>query len=1003
LPVDFLSSQERSSYGCFNGDPSPNDLARYFYFNETDLACINAKYSDHARLGFALQLATVRYLGTFLEDPLNVPAIVLLNVSRQLGIKNPDKIEIKDYNDGDLQRRHAREIREQYGYVENTDHRIGLRLTRWLYNLCWIGNERATILFERAKTWMLVHKVLLPRCGQLERYIAHLRERAEQHLWQTIARHITPEQKESLKNLLVVPEGARDSLLVTLRKGPVRRSSLSLKQALERINSIRKLGMNLSLPWQIPQGRIRKLARLAEVADIKSLVRLTQEERLVATLAAFIHCLEATAQDDAMELLDILLNGIFNKAVQLHKTTRLRTLKDMDQNAEILADFCLTLANDQGDIMKRLSDAFKVTSQEKLAEVARDVKATIRPPGDVYYQELNKQYRSVRIFLPMFLEHLHFDATPSGKILLEACLWIQKQLRSNTLKPKNDAPGEVVGKSWQKHVFIDDDRIDLHAYVFCVLEAMRKAIRRREIFAIPSWHYADPRAGLLTGPGWAAIRPIVCRTLSLSTTSEPTLSALSDELDWTYRTVVEHLPINSFVRFENIKEDRHKLVMSNLEAVKEPDSLIALREAVYSRLPRVDLPEILLEIDARTGFTGAFTHISESASRAAGMPVSLCAVLMAEACNIGLKPLVRRDIAALKRDRLSWVQQNYIRNETLTAANAMLVSAHNRLELPHIWGGGDVASADGMRFAVPVRTIHAGPNPKYFGRGLGLTWYNLLSDQLTGLNAITITGTMRDSLVLLAVVLGQETHLQPTTIMTDTGAYSDVVFGLFRLLGYHFSPRLADIGDARLWRIDPQANYGDFDKSGIHKINIPLIAQQWEDILRLVGSLKLGEVSPMGIMHTLRIADKPTKLARAIAEIGRIEKTLHLLTYIDDEDKRRHILTQLNRGEARHSLARVLFHGQRGEIRHPYREGQEDQLGAMGLVLNIIVLWNTIYMEEVLKQLQRERFPVLESDKAHLSPLVHDHTNMNGKFVFLLPDAIAKGKLRPLRNPDDDD
>jgi hypothetical protein len=118
----------------------------------------------------------------------------------------------------------------------------------------------------------------------------------------------------------------------------------------------------------------------------------------------------------------------------------------------------------------------------------------------------------------------------------------------------------------------------------------------------------------------------------------------------------------------------------------------------------------------------------------------------------------------------------------LTAANAKLVSTQNRIALAHVWGGGEVASADGMRFVVPIRTVHAGPNPKYFGQLKGVTWYNLLSDQFTGLNAIPTPGTLRDSLVLLAVVLEQQTELKPTQIMTDTGAYSDVVFGLFRLL-----------------------------------------------------------------------------------------------------------------------------------------------------------------------------------------------------------------------------
>ena len=312
------------------------------------------------------------------------------------------------------------------------------------------------------------------------------------------------------------------------------------------------------------------------------------------------------------------------------------------------------------------------------------------------------------------------------------------------------------------------------------------------------------------------------------------------------------------------------------------------------------------------------------------------------------------DVAALKRDRLSWVDQNYIRQETLTAANAMLVAKQSRIPLANAWGGGEVASADGMRLVVPVRTVHAGPNPIYFGIGRGLTWYNLLSNQFSGLNAIAVPGTLRDSLILLAVVLEQQTDLQPTQIMTDTGAYSDVVFGLFRLLGYRFCPRLADVGGTRFWRIDSKADYGLLNSISKHQLSLKKITPHWDDMLRLAGSLKLGRVPASGIMRTLQVGDRPTRLAQAIAEFGRIEKTLHTLMYIDDEAMRRNTLTQLNRGEGRHSVARAVFHGRRGELRQHYREGQEDQLGALGLVLNMIVLWNTIYMEAALNQLRRE-------------------------------------------------
>lgn len=199
-----------------------------------------------------------------------------------------------------------------------------------------------------------------------------------------------------------------------------------------------------------------------------------------------------------------------------------------------------------------------------------------------------------------------------------------------------------------------------------------------------------------------------------------------------------------------------------------------------------------------------------------------------------------------------------------------------------------------------------------------------------------------------------------------------------------------------------RAQYGQLDVISQHKLSLRRIATQWDDRLRLAGSLLLGRVPATGIMRTLQVRDNPTRRAQAIAEFGRIDKTLHLLTMMDNEDKRRSNLLQLNRGEGRHSLARVVFHGKRGELRQRYREGQEDQLGALGLVLNMIVLWNTIYLEAALNQLRKEGYPVKDEDVARLSPLIHDHIHMLGRYSFSMPAAVARGELRPLRDPEND-
>src|ERR1051325_7708739 len=144
----------------------------------------------------------------------------------------------------------------------------------------------------------------------------------------------------------------------------------------------------------------------------------------------------------------------------------------------------------------------------------------------------------------------------------------------------------------------------------------------------------------------------------------------------------------------------------------------------------------------RTDFSSKFTHVSERGSRMQDLPMSVCASLIAEACNTGPEPLIRNDVPALRRARLSWVNQNFIRNETLVEANACLVAAQNKIPLVHRWGGGEVASADGLRFVVPVRTLHAGPNPKYFGYEHDVTYYNLVSNHFTRLNADVMHGTL---------------------------------------------------------------------------------------------------------------------------------------------------------------------------------------------------------------------------------------------------------------------
>ena len=237
---------------------------------------------------------------------------------------------------------HITKIREHYGYSDMTEPLVGFRLTRWLYGLCWTGTERPSKLFERATAWLLAHKILLPGCSTLERFVVRLRSRVEIKVWRLMGRGIASEQRKRLEYLLTVPEGSRGSWLDKLRSGPTRVSGPAVRAGIDRLKSVRELGITLPAAARIPESRIAALARFANRAKVTLITRMPPARRL-ATLAAFVHSLEATAQDDVLEVLEILLHELFGDAEKADKKARLRTLKDLDGAAATLADVCRVL------------------------------------------------------------------------------------------------------------------------------------------------------------------------------------------------------------------------------------------------------------------------------------------------------------------------------------------------------------------------------------------------------------------------------------------------------------------------------------------------------------------------------------------------------------------------------------------------------------------------------------------------------------------------------------
>ncbi|HTF68726.1 MAG TPA: DUF4158 domain-containing protein, partial [Edaphobacter sp.] len=385
MPISFLTPAQRENYGRYAASPTQDQLSRFFHLSDDDLAEIRICRGEHNRLGFALQLSTVRFLGTFLDDPVSVPSVVVETLAHQLGISKFDTLPA--YGAGKQRWDHAARIQISFGYSDITEPRVGFRLTRWLYVLCWTGTERPSVLFDRALAWLLTHKILLPGCSTLERFVLRVRAWVENRVWHLLGRGIRSPQRKRLEALLTVPEGRRGSLLDQIRSGPTRVSGPAMNAAIDRLRTVRALGIVLPALQHIPESRLASLASFANRAKVSLITRMPPARRL-ATLAAFVYSLEATAQDDVLEVLEGLLGDLFGDAANADKKARLRTLKDLDEATATLVVACRWLIDPALADDRVRAKVFESVPKEALEEALERASALIRPPDDVFYKEL---------------------------------------------------------------------------------------------------------------------------------------------------------------------------------------------------------------------------------------------------------------------------------------------------------------------------------------------------------------------------------------------------------------------------------------------------------------------------------------------------------------------------------------------------------------------------------------------------------------------------------------
>ena len=591
-----------------------------------------------------------------------------------------------------------------------------------------------------------------------------------------------------------------------------------------------------------------------------------------------------------------------------------------------------------------------------------------------------EKYAYMRKFAPAFLEAFQFNASDAGDDLKDAIALLREQNQTGKRKLPDNPPMPFAAKHWSS-LIVQNGHPKRRVYETAVVSTLRDRLRAGDVWVDGSREYRRfdsylmPRdkaeatmikAGFETDPDtWLADRR----------------EKLATRLDQVDRALKRDA-------LQGVRIERGRLKITPHDAVTPP-AAVRLERAIDALMPRVRITELLWDVNAQTGFLDAFTDLRSGKHH--GELAAVLATILAGATNLGLERMAYAS-SRLSHAQLTWAQTWYLRPETFADALGRIVDAHHDLPFAQHWGTAEHSSSDGQFFAANRGSgmINAkyGPDP-------GLKIYSFLSGQYGSFYSSVIGATAGEAPFVLDGILGNPAGFDPLIHYTDTGGVSDHVFALFHLLGMSFAPRLRDFPDRRLASFGSPKMWPTLSTIMGKPINEDVIRQHWGDIMRLTASIRDRSLKPSAILRKLGAYRQQNRLYLALGEIGRIERTLFMLDWIENPNLRMECHAGLNKGEARHSLARAVFAHSQGRIHDRSDAAQQKRAMALNLVIAAITFWNTTYMEKAANHLAKTNALHDPALLPHTSPLGWDHIILSGDFDWH-SGATERKIARPL-------
>ncbi|WP_436949777.1 Tn3 family transposase [Staphylococcus shinii] len=975
---ELLTPDQRKEILSLN-NLSEFEFTSYYSLSDYDIEVVNRHRRDHNRLGFALQLCILRNPGCTLNSMLDIPDNLIAYVAKQIDV-NPDVFS--SYAKRDTTRReHLEEIRQVYGYrnLNNSDYRT-------------ISNDLLKSALENGNTMYLVRtaldllrkgKIILPVIPTIERMVWLARIRAKKRIFATLTRNLSKGQKYELEKLIDSTTNNNKTKLAWLREIPGHSSPDSFLKVIKRLQFIKNINITADTSLLHP-NRLLQLARIGARYEPHSFRRFKEDKRY-ALLVAHLITLSQDLTDHAIEIHDRQMMVLQAKGRKTQEEMQKQNGKSVNEKVVHYADIGSALIKAKEDGIDPYVALDQVMPWEKIVESIEEAKLLSRPMDYDYLDLIKTRYNYLRKYTPILLGSLEFRSTKSAKPLLVALDTIRELNESGKRKVPDGSPLDFVPKRWQKHVFDDEGNINRQYYEMAALTELKNYIRSGDVWVEGSRLHKDFEEYLVSKDDWDGAK-VTGTNIAVDVNFEQYIQERYDVLNTKLQWISKNID-----KIDSINIKKQKIHVERLQA-DTPEESRNFSLSLYKILPRVKLTDLLMEVAEWTGFEKSFVHASSNQSPKGEEKSVVMAALMAMGTNIGLTKMAEATPDISYR-QMANVMQWRLHEDAMTRAQATLVNYQHRLSLTSYWGDGTTSSSDGMRVPVGVSSLHADSNPHY-GTGKGTTIYRFTSDQFTSFYAKVINTNARDAVHVIDGLLHHESDLSIEEHYTDTAGYTDQVFGLSHLLGFRFAPRLRDISDAKLYTISSPNEFPNIKGILRGKINIKVIKENFDDVLRLAHSIREGRVSGSLMMGKLGSYARQNKIATALREIGRIEKTIFILDYITNETLRRRVHRGLNKGEAMNGLARALFFGKRGEFRERGIQDQLQRASALNIIINAISVWNTVYLGEATKEFKKNH-ALKEELLPHISPLGWEHINFLGEYKFN-SNKIPANMLRPL-------